>query len=95
MAVTTTETGYITGTADKDYNIIWFTEACLSNALRLEVYIQDAERPREPLSASGPSTGKVLRCFSHGHRPNGSPQLMAPARRSTADHWCMTGRTTR
>ena len=39
-----TETGGITGTADKDYNIIWFTEACLSNALRLEVYAQDAER---------------------------------------------------
>ncbi len=33
----------ITGTKDKDYNIIWFTEACLSNALRLETYIQDAE----------------------------------------------------
>jgi hypothetical protein len=33
----------VTGTKDKDYNIIWFTEACLSNALRLEQYIQDAE----------------------------------------------------
>ena len=41
---TTRETGQITGTADKDYNIIWFTEACLSNALRLETYIADAER---------------------------------------------------
>jgi hypothetical protein len=41
---TGTETGGITGTADKDYNIIWFTEACLSNALRLETYIKDAER---------------------------------------------------
>jgi hypothetical protein len=39
-----TETGQITGTKDKDYNIIWFTEACLSNALRLETYIQDADR---------------------------------------------------
>jgi hypothetical protein len=39
-----TETGGITGTADKDYNIIWFTETCLSNALRLEVYAQDADR---------------------------------------------------
>jgi hypothetical protein len=39
-----TETGDVTGTADKDYNIIWFTERCLSNALRLEVYIQDAQR---------------------------------------------------
>lgn len=39
-----TETGGITGTPDKDYNIIWFTETCLSNVLRLEVYIKDAER---------------------------------------------------
>jgi hypothetical protein len=38
------ETGQITGTKDKTYDIIWFTEACLSNALRLEVYIKDAER---------------------------------------------------
>jgi hypothetical protein len=42
--MSTTETGAVTGTKDKDYNIIWFTEACLSNALRLESYIQDAER---------------------------------------------------
>jgi hypothetical protein len=41
---TSAETGQVTGTKDKDYNIIWFTEACLSNALRLETYIQDAER---------------------------------------------------
>ncbi|HWC87480.1 MAG TPA: hypothetical protein VG388_13150 [Solirubrobacteraceae bacterium] len=39
-----TETGQITGTKDKDYNLIWFTEQCLSNAVRLEVYAQDAER---------------------------------------------------
>jgi hypothetical protein len=39
-----TETGQVTGTKDKDYNIIWFAEACLSNTLRLETYIQDAER---------------------------------------------------
>jgi len=38
------ETGHVTGTADKDYNIIWFTEACLSNALRLETFIADADR---------------------------------------------------
>jgi hypothetical protein len=38
------ETGEITGTKDKDYNVIWFVEQCLSNALRLETYIQDAER---------------------------------------------------
>jgi hypothetical protein len=39
-----TETGNVTGTKDKNYNLIWFTEACLSNALRLEEYINDAER---------------------------------------------------
>jgi hypothetical protein len=39
-----TETGHITGTKDKDYDIIWFTETCLSNVLRLETYIEDAER---------------------------------------------------
>jgi hypothetical protein len=44
MATSQTETGQVTGTKDKDYNIIWFTEQCLSNALRLETYIQDAER---------------------------------------------------
>jgi hypothetical protein len=40
----TDETGEVTGTKDKHYNIIWFTEACLSNALRLESYIEDADR---------------------------------------------------
>lgn len=38
------EAGEITGTKDKDYNVIWFTEQCLSNALRLEAYVEDAER---------------------------------------------------
>jgi hypothetical protein len=38
------ETGQVTGTKDKDYNILWYTEVCLSNVLRLETYIQDAER---------------------------------------------------
>jgi hypothetical protein len=45
--MTDSETGNITGTKDKDYNIIWFTENCLSNALRLETYIQDAERAKD------------------------------------------------
>ena len=38
------ETGQVTGTKDKDYNLLWFAEASLSNALRMEVYSQDAER---------------------------------------------------
>ncbi|HEY3435406.1 MAG TPA: hypothetical protein VGK43_04170 [Solirubrobacterales bacterium] len=40
----TQEAGQITGTKDKDYNVIWFTEQCLSNVLRLETYVEDAER---------------------------------------------------
>ena len=40
----TDEGGQVTGTKDPIYNIIWFTEQSLSNALRLEEYIQDAER---------------------------------------------------
>ena len=44
MEASTQESGQVTGTKDKDYNIIWFTEQSLSNALRLEEYIQDAER---------------------------------------------------
>ncbi|MFB9660124.1 hypothetical protein ACFQS3_10190 [Glycomyces mayteni] len=65
------ETGHVTGTADKDYNIIWFTEACLSNALRLETYIADAERAgdgelvgffqrAQAASRKGAEEGKVL-----------------------------------
>jgi hypothetical protein len=41
--VTTSETGQVTGTADKDYNIICYTEQWLENTLRLETFIQDAE----------------------------------------------------
>jgi hypothetical protein len=44
MSTSTEETGGATGTKDKDYNLIWFTEQCLSNALRLQTYVQDAER---------------------------------------------------
>ena len=40
----TQEGGQITGTKDKDYNIVWFVDQCLNNTLRLETYAQDAER---------------------------------------------------
>jgi hypothetical protein len=42
-----TEGGQITGTKDKDYNVIWFVEQCLSNVLRLETYIEDAQREND------------------------------------------------
>ena len=35
--------GRSTGTKDKNYDLIWFAEQCLSNALRLEAYRADAE----------------------------------------------------
>ncbi len=38
------ETGSITGTQDKHYDLLWFTEQSLSNALRMERYAEDAER---------------------------------------------------
>ena len=41
------ESGSVTGTKDKDYNVIWFVEQCLSNVLRLETYVQDAEREND------------------------------------------------
>ena len=44
MAHTAAETGHVTGTQDKDYNLIWYTEHCLENTLRLEAFIQDADR---------------------------------------------------
>ena len=36
--------GEVTGTDDQEYNVIWFTEACMNNALRLQQYIQDAQK---------------------------------------------------
>jgi hypothetical protein len=43
MGEKTEEAGKITGTMDKDYNLLWFTQTCLDNALRLETYRHDAE----------------------------------------------------
>lgn len=47
----TKETGHVTGTRDKDYDLIWYVESCLGNALRLETYIQDAEREKDDEAA--------------------------------------------
>ena len=41
---TSTEAGQVTGTKDKSYNLLWYVEQCLSNALRLEQYCEDAVR---------------------------------------------------
>ena len=65
------EAGQVTGTKDKDYNVIWFTEQCLSNVLRLETYVEDAEsdgdsdlaeffRRAQEASRKGAEQGKAL-----------------------------------
>ncbi|MFC6066090.1 hypothetical protein [Streptomyces ochraceiscleroticus] len=41
------ESSDVTGTKDKNYNLLWFTETCLNNALRMETYIQDADREKD------------------------------------------------
>ncbi|GAA0459118.1 MULTISPECIES: hypothetical protein [Streptomyces] len=43
----TRETGEVTGTKDKNYNLLWYTQTCLDNALRMETYIQDAEQAKD------------------------------------------------
>jgi hypothetical protein len=40
----TTKDEQATGTSDQEYNVIWFTEACLKNAQRLDTYIKDAQQ---------------------------------------------------
>jgi hypothetical protein len=42
MTLYPSDGGTLTGTPDTDYNILWFTEACLRNVLRLDQYIADA-----------------------------------------------------
>lgn len=39
----TTDTQSTTGTKDKTFDLLWFTQACLDNAQRLDIYIKDAE----------------------------------------------------
>jgi signal-transduction protein with cAMP-binding, CBS, and nucleotidyltransferase domain len=40
---TLAEAGQITGTENAEYDLIWYLEHCLSNALRLQTFIDDAE----------------------------------------------------
>ncbi|GAB2978546.1 hypothetical protein GCM10027076_15420 [Nocardioides montaniterrae] len=45
------EAGIITGTADKDYDLIRFVATCLRSAARLEGYIEDARRSGDAQAA--------------------------------------------
>ena len=89
--MTGSETGQVTGTKDKDYDILWFTEACLSDALRLETYIQDAEREgdtelatffRKAQAESRKAPSKARSCCAGGwaaDRSSGPVTSTAPA----------------
>jgi hypothetical protein len=80
-----TETGHVTGTADKDYNLIWFAEACLNNALRLQTYVQDAElegdteladlfrRPRKSTAVRAASRPRHCSRVASTRDPRGNP----------------------
>jgi hypothetical protein len=59
------ETRHITGTKDKDYNIIWFTEACLTTwcaieagACRLAGPVGVGDQRRAARSETSPATAK-------------------------------------
>src|SRR6266508_4610735 len=67
------ETGEVTGTKDKDYNLIWFTEASLSNVLRLETYIEDAEREGDSDLAKFFEIVDQSRCVDVAGRDRGDP----------------------
>jgi hypothetical protein len=34
----------VTGTSDPEYDVIWFTETCMKNALKMQTFIQDAQQ---------------------------------------------------
>ena len=84
---TTAETGNITGTKDKDYDLIWYVEACLDNALRLDIYIKDAERAgdselkdasrrRRPTAARAPRWASS--CSLAASAADGAPDRLGP-----------------
>jgi len=50
----TQESGQVTGTKDKDYNVIWFVEQCLSNVLA------DFFRRAQETSRKGAEQGKDM-----------------------------------
>jgi hypothetical protein len=84
------EAGHVTGTMDKDYDLIWFVESCLNNALRLETYRQDAERAHDTDlaelfgkaqsdSRKGAEMGKRLLAARFAHQTAGTPGVVPAA----------------
>lgn len=45
------EAGVVTGTADRDYDLIWFAGACMTTALRMETFIEDARKAGDDVLA--------------------------------------------
>ena len=74
------ETEPVAGAKDKTYNLLWFTEQSLSNALRLETYVGEAERDGDEelaaffrkaqgVSRKGGELGKKLLATRIGTQP--------------------------
>lgn len=82
------ETGAITGTKDKNYNLTWFLQSCLENALRLQTYIADAE-------ASGDT--QLVELFTKAQANSqkggraGEAAARLPSRPGGVNHGCMSG----
>jgi len=80
---TDTETGEITGTKNKQYNLIWFTAQSLDNALRMESHAKDAERETTKSSRVLPQgSGRESRGWRAGQaavRP--APDALSPGKR--------------
>src|SRR5215217_5382177 len=65
VSLSSSEGGQVTGTQDKHYNVIWFTEQCLSIARRLETYIKVAERAGDnKLGSSAEPRARAARAVS-------------------------------
>jgi hypothetical protein len=73
-SMSSTGGGKVTGTADKDYNIVWFTEQSLSNALRQAGDTELAKffRRAQDASRRGGEQGKKLLATRIGKSAPGS-----------------------
>ena len=76
---TTSETSQVTGTKDKNYNLIWFTEQCLENALRLENLHPGRRTRRRQRSRRAVPQGAVRQPEGRrrGQEPPGQPDQVA------------------
>jgi hypothetical protein len=76
--VSTIETGQVTGTKDKDYNLVWFTEQRLSNVLRMR---PTSKTPSVTARQVGTSRTRIHCAPGTGIQIKGTRHDVSPARR--------------